>query len=78
MFRPYVPSGCIRSKITKVKDSNNLETAGENINDDDDNIDLFDEENEPCFDPAGSQPMIDANQATLERVEKKLKKLLKN
>ena len=77
VFRPYVPSGCIRSKITKVKDSNNLETAGENINDDDDNIDLFDEENEPCFDPAGSQPMIDANQATLERVEKKLKEVTK-
>ena len=77
VFRPYVPSGCIRSKITKAKDSNNLETAGENINNDDDNIDLFDEENEPCFDPAGSQPMIDANQATLERVEKKLKEVTK-
>ena len=46
-----------------------LEFAG-----DDDEIDLF-EENEPFLEPAGSQPMINANQNTLENAVQKLEEV---
>ena len=65
VFKPFVPLACIKKSS---EDTSDTVTA---FDGDDDEIDLF-EENEPFLEPAGSLPMINANQTTLEKVVKKL------
>ena len=90
VFRPFVPDNCIkRNQSCKAVDSKNLEVAGDDENEED--INLFDDENEPKEEVVkyvketvdiqigsnNSQPLVNSNQNTLDKVVIKLKDIVK-